>query len=89
MKRRQLPFIAILFVLLLAATLVLLLRPSAPSAPPPPILAEENALDPVRAEMECIDGVVSNRNLKSEDVQRAIDGCRSQGASETRLGNYQ
>jgi len=89
MTRKWLPFIAILVVVLLVAGLIMLLQPRQPSLAPSAGLPEANALDPVREEMECVDQVLANHAMKSEDVQPALDRCRSRGASETTLVNSQ
>ena len=89
MTRKWLPFLAILFLALLVAAVLLLFQARSRTTPPAANVPEENALDPVRDEMACIDQVLANRNLKTEEVQPALDTCRSRGASETRLVNRQ
>jgi len=81
MSRRLLPFLAILVVVLLVAGLILLMQPRRPSLAPSAGLPEANALDPVRAEMACVDRVLQNRAMKSEDVQPALDRCRAGGTA--------
>ena len=89
MRRKWFPLIAVLVLFLLVAVLLLLLPLRAPSPAPNLGLPEGNAVDPVRTEIDCIDRVLANGNLTSEEVQPALDRCRSQGARETRLVNGQ
>jgi hypothetical protein len=74
-QRKILLVLAILVPVLLVAAALLWQRPlrPAPAAGPP----DENAAEPLVAEMACIDRVLQNRSLKAEEVQPALDRCRS------------
>jgi hypothetical protein len=85
MKRRLLIILAFVVVAALAATLLFLLQTRPPTPSAAAALPEEEAVDPLRAEMECIDRVLQNRNLRSQDVQPALDACR--GASSRSEAN--
>lgn len=82
MKRRLVPVLAVLTVLVLAGLLILvLLRDRRPPVPPSATLPEPEAVDPLRTEMDCIDRVTRNRNLRPEEVQPALAACRGGSGS--------
>jgi len=85
MNPKLLPFFAILAIALIAATIILVFRsPGAPITSGAETAADP--VDPMREEMACIDRVLQNRNMQSEEVQPALDRCRgSTGRSEENL----
>ena len=69
-----------ILVLLFAGVIVLLFF--YPRAEPPRMslnAADENVVDPLRAEMACIDRVMSSPRLNANEVQPRLDACRGGG----------
>ena len=72
---------ALSFLLLLAVgtALYLYMRDRPPSPLPPQATlndAQENAVDPYRAEMGCIDQVLQRRDLEANQAQAMLNSCR-------------
>ena len=85
MNRPMLSILALLALIVAVGALFLLMEPGTP--PPAPANAPEpEAVDPLKAEMACVDRVIQNRNMAPEDVQPAIARCRAGGsAAETNV----
>jgi hypothetical protein len=90
MKRTLLPFVAIGAVLLAAVALFLMMRARAPAPSPAAQLPEIEAVDPLRKEMACVDRVLQNRNMRSDEVEPALARCRAgAGGGAAGAGNMQ
>ena len=81
MRRQFFPLLVIGLVLLAAAALFLLVNRQTPVPTPSIARPEAESVDPLMKEMNCVDRVLQDRNLRSEQVQPALDRCRSEAGS--------
>jgi Flp pilus assembly protein CpaB len=74
MRRRELLVLVLLaIVAIVAAIVVISIQTASPRAP---VLNVAEPVDPLKQEMACVEGVLSNNRLEVNQVQPALDACR-------------
>jgi hypothetical protein len=76
MQRKIIILLAITCLVLAGALGLILMRGQSRPAPIPVDEAQENASQPYRREMDCIDRLLQRRDLSSNDVAPALARCR-------------
>jgi hypothetical protein len=77
MQRNIIILLAVLVVLLAAALFYLLLLRDQPRNVPIQInAAQENASEPYRQEMDCIDRLLQRNDMEANQVDAELAGCR-------------
>ena len=75
--QRNLIILLAIVVILLGGTLAFLLLRGEPRAGPIGInAADENALEPLHGEMDCIDRLLHRNDLEANQVEAELAGCR-------------
>lgn len=80
--------ILILAILVLGLTCVLgyvLLRGPSHPAPISIDAADENAIEPLHQEMDCIDRLLQNHNLNANEVEPGLARCRAEASGNQSL----
>ena len=85
--QRKIIFVLVILILLLAAALAyVLLRGQPASAPISIDAANEDASDPYRREMDCIDRLLQQHDLDKNQVEPAFARCRGGGSGNQSQG---
>ena len=83
MPRRAVLALGILALLFAGAIMLALFCPRAEAPRISLNAVDENAVDPLRTEMACIDGVISNHQLNANEVQPRLDACRGSSSGNS------